>query len=91
MLNEIPFPDGYEAVKGRFAHMHVKDVRKNAQTGKLEWAPVGGGFIDWKGQFEALRAAKYEGTMSLETHYRRADGNRTESTREALEGLLKIL
>jgi len=28
--------------------------------------------------------------MSLETHYRRADGNKLESTRESLEGLLKI-
>jgi hypothetical protein len=29
--------------------------------------------------------------MSLETHYRRPDGNMVESTRESLEGLLKIL
>ena len=29
--------------------------------------------------------------MSLETHYRRKDGNALESTRESLEGLLKIL
>jgi hypothetical protein len=29
--------------------------------------------------------------MSLETHYRRPDGNKVESTRESLEGLLKVL
>jgi len=29
--------------------------------------------------------------MSLETHYRRADKNKVESTRESLEGLLKVL
>jgi sugar phosphate isomerase/epimerase len=91
MLGEIPFPDGYAAVKGLFPHMHIKDVRKNAQTGKLEWAPVGGGFIDFKGQFEALRKDKYAGTMSLETHYRRPDGNKVESTRESLVGLLKVV
>jgi sugar phosphate isomerase/epimerase len=91
MLGETPFPDGYNAVRGLFPHMHVKDSRKNAQTGKLEWAPVGGGTIDFKGQFQALRRDKYEGTMSLETHYRRADGNKVESTRESLEGLLKVL
>jgi sugar phosphate isomerase/epimerase len=91
MLGETPFPDGYQAVKGLFPHMHVKDARKNAQTGKIEWAPVGGGSIDFKGQFEALHKDKYTGTMSLETHYRRPDGNKVESTRESLEGLLKVL
>lgn len=91
MLDEVPYPNGYEPVKGVFAHMHIKDVRKNTATGKKEWAPVGGGFIDWKGQIEALRADGYDGTMSLETHYLRADRNKVESTRESLEGLLKIL
>jgi sugar phosphate isomerase/epimerase len=66
-------------------------VRTNAATGKKEWAPVGGGVIDWKGQFQALRSDKYAGTMSLETHYLRADRNKVESTRESLDGLLKIL
>jgi len=91
MLGETPYPDGYNAVRGMFPHMHIKDSRKNAQTGKLEWAPVGGGIIDFKGQFQALKRDKYDGTMSLETHYRRADGNKVESTRESLEGLLKVI
>jgi L-ribulose-5-phosphate 3-epimerase len=91
MLGETPYPDGYEACKGLFPHMHLKDSRKNAKTGKLEWAPVGGGTTDFKGQFAALRRDKYEGTMSLETHYKRADGNKVESTRESLEGLLKVM
>ncbi|HUA82562.1 MAG TPA: sugar phosphate isomerase/epimerase family protein [Bryobacteraceae bacterium] len=91
MLGETPYPDGYHAVRGLFPHMHVKDVRKNAKTGKLEWAPVGGGIIDFRGQFAALKQDRYEGTMSLETHYRRADGNKVESTRESLEGLLKVI
>lgn len=91
MLQEVPYPDGYQHVRGWFAHTHVKDVRKDPATGKLKWAPVGGGFIDWKGQLEAYRVEGYEGTMSLETHYRRPDGNRVESTRESLEGLLKLI
>lgn len=91
MLGETPYPDGYNAVRGLFAHMHVKDVRKDPQTGKKSWAPVGGGLIDYHGQFKALVADKYRGVISLETHYRRPDGNTTESTRESLEGLLKGL
>jgi len=91
MLHEVPYPDGYNQVQGLAAHVHVKDVRKNAKTGKLEWAPVGEGFIDWRGQLKRLRDDGYDGTMSLETHYRRSDGNAMESTRESLEGLFKIL
>jgi len=91
MLDEVPYPNGYEVVKGQFSHMHIKDVRKNAATGKKEWAPVGGGIIDWKGQIQALRKDGYDGTMSLETHYLRGDRNKVESTRESLEGLLKIM
>jgi len=91
MLGEVPFPDGYEAVKGLFPHMHVKDSRKSAKTGELEWAPVGGGIVDFKGQFQALVRDRYEGTISLETHYRRPDGNKVESTRESLMGLFKVL
>jgi len=90
MLGEVPYPDGYRAVRGRLGHMHIKDVRKSA-AGKLEWAPVGGGSIDWRGQFKALQRDGYDGTMSLETHYRRPDGNTVESTRESLQGLLKIV
>jgi L-ribulose-5-phosphate 3-epimerase len=90
MLGETPYPDGYEAVRGHMGHMHIKDVRKGA-AGKLQWAPVGGGFIDWSGQFKALQRDGYNDTMSLETHYRRPDGNALESTRESLAGLLQIV
>lgn len=90
MLGETPYPDGYDAVRGHMGHMHIKDVRKDA-AGKLHWAPVGGGFIDWRGQFQALKRDGYNDTMSLETHYRRPDGNTVESTRESLMGLLKIV
>jgi len=90
-LNEVPYPDGYNQVRGLFPHMHVKDATKDLWTGKVRWAPVGGGIIDFRGQFKALRDDAYNGTISLETHYRRRDGNTVESTRESLEGLLRIL
>jgi sugar phosphate isomerase/epimerase len=90
-LGETPFPDGYEACKGTFAHLHIKDAATNPQTGKHAWMAVGGGTIDFKGQFAALHKDGYSNTMSLETHYRRPDGNKMESTRESLEGLLKVI
>jgi len=90
-LGEVPYPDGYHAVRGRFSHMHVKDVRKDAKTGRFMWLPVGAGVVDYRGQIKALREDHYSGVLSIETHYRRPDGNAMESTRESLEGLLKLL
>jgi len=91
VLGEVPYPDGYQQVRGLFPHMHVKDAKKDPKTGEVRWAPVGNGEIDFPGQFKALLADGYKGTVSLETHYRRPDGNARESTRESLEGLLKVL
>jgi L-ribulose-5-phosphate 3-epimerase len=91
MLGEFPYSEGYPAVRDYIAHVHIKDVRKDPNTGKLEWAPVGAGVVDWKGQFQAFRRDGYQGSMSLETHYLRADGDKVESTRESLEGLLEAI
>jgi L-ribulose-5-phosphate 3-epimerase len=87
-LGETPYPDGYREVRGLFRHMHVKDMRKDPGTGKFQYVPVGQGAIDYRGQFKALREAGYEGTMSIETSYKRPDKDKLEATRECLEGLL---
>jgi len=71
--------------------MHTKAVKKAPATGELQYVPVGEGMIDFHGQFAALRDDGYDGTMSLETAYSRPDGNKVESTRECLEGLLRVL
>ena len=90
-LGEVPFPDGYREVRGLFRHMHIKDMRKDPATGKFQYVPVGKGMIDYRGQFRALRDDGYDGTVSLETSYLRPDGNKFESTRECLDGLLSVL
>jgi sugar phosphate isomerase/epimerase len=71
--------------------MHIKDMKRDPATGKFQYVPVGKGMIDFRGQFTALRSDGYDGTMSLETAYTRPDGNKMESTRECLEGLLGVL
>ena len=91
VLDEIPYPDGYKHVRGLFPHLHVKDAKRDPSTGKTRWLPVGSGDVDFRGQFQALLRDEYRGTISLETHYRRPDGNSLESSRESLEGLLKVL
>ena len=61
------------------------------KRGQAIWACVGDGLIDYRGLLKALQRDRYEGVLSLETHYRRPDGNALESSRASLEGLRKII
>lgn len=90
MMNEVPFPDGYREVTGLVSHIHVKDVKRDPVSGRLTWAPVGNGIIDWRGQLRALKESGYSGTLSLETHFR-PNGNALENARASLAGVLKLL
>ena len=87
---EVPYPDGYELLpKDRIGHCHCKDSVKKPD-GKYAWAPMGGGAIDWVGQFKALNRDGYRFAVSLETHWRGA-GTPEDSTRESWAGMKKEL
>jgi sugar phosphate isomerase/epimerase len=58
--------------------------------GGYAWAPVGGGVIDWAGQFRALAAQKYSYAVSLETHWR-GGGTPEASSRISMQGLKNVL
>jgi len=63
------FPTAWDALpKNRIHHCHCKNAVRGAD-GKIEWAPVGKGFIDWTAQFRALKKAGYREAVSLETHW----------------------
>ena len=83
---EEPFPKAWDQLdKTRISHIHLKDaVGKN-------WAPIGGGKIDFVGQFKALKQMNYAGTMSLETHYSNAQHNPYASSVESMDGLGGVL
>jgi L-ribulose-5-phosphate 3-epimerase len=85
-----PYPNGYDLLpKNRIGHCHCKDVKRDA-AGKYEWEPVGGGIIDWVGQFRALQQQGYHYAVSLETHWRGA-GTPEASTRISMKGLKDAL
>ncbi len=87
-----PFPNGYDPLdKKRIWHMHLKDAQENPKSDEPVWRPIGGGKIDYVGQFRAALRDGYEGTMSLETHYLNAAKNKEASSRESMEGLLKAI
>jgi sugar phosphate isomerase/epimerase len=88
---EIPFPDGYRLLpKKRIGHCHCKDAVKKSGDTEYDWAPMGGGVVDWAGQFAALKRDGYHFAVSLETHWSGA-ATPEESTRESWAGMRKLL
>jgi sugar phosphate isomerase/epimerase len=88
-LSETPYPDGYNLLpKDRIGHCHCKDAVKKGQG--YDWAPMGGGLIDWAGQFKALKRDGYHFAVSLETHWN-GGGSPEDSSRKSWAGMKKLL
>jgi sugar phosphate isomerase/epimerase len=89
-IGGTPYPGGYELLpKDRIGHCHCKDVVSKPDH-KYDWAPVGGGIVDWVGQLQALKRDGFRYGLSLETHWRGA-GTPEASTRISMDGLKKTL
>ncbi len=83
---EQPFPKAWDQLDhSRISHIHLKDA-----AGK-DWKPIGGGEIDFTGQFEALKKIRYAGTLSLETHYKNTQHDTFTSSVESMDGLVGVL
>jgi sugar phosphate isomerase/epimerase len=82
VMDSEPFPGGYEQVRGRVAHVHLKDADEGGN-----WTKMGAGVIDYVGQFRALAEDGYEGLLSLETHYEAPDGGAERASRESLAAI----
>ena len=88
-MGETPYPDGYKLLpKERIGHCHCKDAVKSGK--KYDWARMGGGLIDWAGQFAALKRDGYHFAVSLETHWD-GGGSPEECSRKSWAGMKKLL
>lgn len=86
-LGSNPFPAGYDCVKDRIHHVHLKDpvaIELNAK-----FTQMGDGAIDYAGQFGALARDRYEGVLSLETHYK-IDGDPEPATRACADATRRL-
>lgn len=84
------YPGGWEGIpKGRIHHCHVKSAMKDA-SGKMQWAPVGKGYVDWAAQFRVLKAAGFRDAVSLETHWH-GGGTPEQSSRISWAGMKQAL
>ena len=62
---DVPYPDGYEAVKAHIRNVHFKDAHVYPDG---EWELVADGQVDWKGQIAALARDGYAGAIAIEPH-----------------------
>ncbi len=63
--DELPYPDGYQAVKDRIFNVHVKDTK---QGSLVQCVPIGEGVLDWVGQISALMHDRVVSHVTIETH-----------------------
>jgi sugar phosphate isomerase/epimerase len=84
------YPEGYEKVKGLFAHVHLKDSVVG-RDGKTACVPIGEGKTPLKEQIRALEKDGYQGLYTLETRYTPPGGTPMQGTEQTLAGLKKIL
>ncbi|MGB2960494.1 MAG: sugar phosphate isomerase/epimerase family protein [Bacteroidota bacterium] len=63
--DEVPYPEGYEAIKPAIINVHAKDTLKGAL---IQCVPVGEGIIDWQGQVQALVRDRIVRHITIETH-----------------------
>lgn len=86
VAGEQPFPKAWSQLDhSRIGHIHLKDASGES------WKPIGGGEIDFAGQFRALKEMAYSGTMSLETHYKNTQNDPFTSSVESMDGLMRVL
>lgn len=67
-LGEEPYPEGYFQIRPYLAHIHIKDA-VHTEDGP-ECVKIGSGLVDYPGLLSRLVTDKYDGYLSLETHYR---------------------
>jgi len=84
-----PYPEGYEELDvSSIIDVHIKDaVLRDARTGWTEWACVGQGKVDYRGQLAALLRDGYTGPLTIETHWR----PREYATLETFRGFIHEL
>ena len=65
-----PYPYGYELLKPYIRHVHLKDTKATYDGAFYEPALIGEGDVDYEGLIRRLKADRYDGWVSVETHYR---------------------
>lgn len=84
MAGDVPYPEGYRAIRPWLRHVHFKDAEVTA-NGQRRYTLHGQ--IDWAGQVRALARDGYQGYISVETHLR----PKVQAARQELAMLRRLI
>jgi sugar phosphate isomerase/epimerase len=87
-LGSNPIPDGYDAVKDRIHHVHLKDP-VTIDADHVAFTEIGTGAIDYVEQFRLLKRDGYNGVLSIESHFA-IDGSKEAGTRANAAGIRRV-
>ena len=90
---EVPYPDGYEAIREHIAHVHLKDGVVNLPAATFDFCAMRQGQMDpyYNDIVKALDRDGYEGAISLESVYTPAGGKREDGFRESLPIFMELM
>ena len=90
---EVPYPDGYEAIREHIVHVHLKDGVVNLPAATFDFCAMRQGQMDpyYNDIVDALKRDGYEGTISLESVYTPVDGTREDGFRESLPVFMELM
>lgn len=90
---EVPYPDGYEAIREHIAHVHLKDGVVNLPAATFDFCAMRQGQMDpyYNDIVEALKRDGYEGAISLESVYTPVSGTREDGFRESLPVFMELM
>ena len=90
---EIPYPDGYEAIREHIVHVHLKDGVVNLPAATFDFCAMRQGQMDpyYNDIVDALKRDGYDGTISLESVYTPEGGTREDGFRESLPVFMELM
>ena len=90
---EIPYPDGYEIIRGHIAHVHLKDGVVNLPAATFDFCAMRQGQMDpyYNDIVDALKRDGYDGAISLESAYTPEGGTREDGFRESLPVFMELV
>ena len=83
------YPAGYELVKERVYHVHIKDVV--VENGNRHGTVTGEGLVDFPGMFAAMKADGYSGGVSLEPHFKAGEPGPSDKVKACVMNLRKLV
>lgn len=90
---EIPYPDGYAAIREHLAHVHLKDGVVNLPAATFDFCAMRQGQMDpyYTDIVNALKRDGYAGAISLESVYTPVGGTREDGFRESLPVFMELM